>query len=98
MEKPAVPGLRYVLPIAANSAANNTMPLPRSSRFVASHLQEKESTGLLLDALLPSPNRICVYFAKHLWSCWGTGCSTKLVMPWMLLSSYPGALEWLQSA
>jgi len=51
MEKPAVPGLRCVLPIVANSAANNTMPLPRNSRFVASHLQEK-ITELLLGALL----------------------------------------------
>lgn len=51
MEKPAVPGLRCVLPVAANSAANNTTPLPRNSRFVASHLQEK-ITELLLGALL----------------------------------------------
>lgn len=51
MEKPAAPGLRCVLPIVANSAANNTMPLPRNSRFVASHLQEK-ITELLLGALL----------------------------------------------
>lgn len=45
MEKPAVPGLRSVLPIAANSAANNTMPLPRNSRFVASHLQEESAVA-----------------------------------------------------
>lgn len=83
MEKPAVPGLSCVLPTAANSAPNNTMPLLRNSRFVASHLQEEESTNLLLGALFLSLNRICDYFAKHLWSCWGTGCSTKLL-------SHPG--------
>lgn len=91
MEKPAVPGLRCALPIAANSAANSTMPLPRNSRFVASHLQEEENTGLLLGALLPSPNRIRDYFAKHLWSCQGTGCSTKLLS--CSGCSYPATLS-----
>jgi len=96
MEKPAVPGLRCVLPIAANSAANNTMPLPRNSRFVASHLQEQESRGLLLGALLIFPNRVCDFFAKHLWSCGGTRCSTKFLShPGC---SYPATLELLSGS
>lgn len=56
MEKPAVPGLSCVLPMAANRAATSTMPLPRNSRLVASHLQEEKNTGLLLGALSLSPN------------------------------------------
>lgn len=42
MEKPTIPGLRCVLLITANRAAKNMIPLPRNSRFVASHLQAKK--------------------------------------------------------
>lgn len=40
-ENPTRPALRWSLLSTAHMAATNTRPFPRSSRFVASHLQRE---------------------------------------------------------